>query len=65
MTGNAGTKAAKAAGRAYDVSRARAKAVKALQASWILDNEWTAEQHLAVQRDMKAAMYARNPGLAA
>lgn len=65
MTGNAGTRAAKAAGRAYDVSRARAKAVKALQASWVLDSEWTAEQHLAVQRDMKAAMYARNPQLAA
>lgn len=64
MTGNAG-KAAKAASRAYEANRARAKQNKALRDSWVLDSEWTAEQHLAVQRDMKAAFYARNPGLAA
>lgn len=53
MTGNAGTKAAKAAGHAYEANRARAKKTRDLRASWVLDSEWTAEEHLEVQRTLK------------
>lgn len=61
MTGNAGTKAAKAAGRAYDASRARAKAVKALEASWVLGGELTAEQLVAERDRLRAECMARHP----
>lgn len=54
-------KAAKAAGRAYEASRARAKKTKALRDSWVLDGELSAEQ-LVEQRDrLRAECMARHP----
>lgn len=65
MTGNAGTKAVKAHGRARDKDIARSKVIKALEAQWVNGTELTPAQLAQVQPSLKQAMYARNPGLAA